>query len=366
MAAPEASFEEPLLQIRRRIEELEGYPEGSGQEKELAQLRAELQRATAEVYGRLSRWQKTLVARHPERPYTLDYIRALTTDWIEVHGDRAFADDPAIVAGFATFAGRSVAILGHQKGRGTKERIWRNFGQPRPEGYRKALRVMRLAERFRRPILTFVDTPGAYPGLDAEERGQAEAIARNLIEMADLRVPIVVTVTGEGGSGGALALGVGDRVLMLEFAVYSVISPEGCAAILWKDQDKKEIAAEAMRITAPVRGPPGRARPPRGGGVPGPAPAPPPPPPPRLPSRQRTSKRPATRRIWRACWHVAGARTRRRRRPFWRRAPTSCTPLGSSRVPPRPSNGCSPPAPTANGSRWSATTTWTASPPRRC
>jgi acetyl-CoA carboxylase carboxyl transferase subunit alpha len=251
MAAPEVSFEEPLLQIRRRIEELEGYPEGSGHDKELAQLRSELEKATAEVYGRLTRWQKTLVARHPERPYTLDYIRALTTDWVEVHGDRAFADDPAIVAGFATFAGRSVAILGHQKGRGTKERIWRNFGQPRPEGYRKALRVMRLAERFRRPILTFVDTPGAYPGLDAEERGQAEAIARNLIEMADLRVPIVVTVTGEGGSGGALALGVGDRVLMLEFAVYSVISPEGCAAILWKDQEKKEVAAEAMRITAP-------------------------------------------------------------------------------------------------------------------
>jgi len=214
-------------------------------------LRADLARQTAEVYGSLSRWQKTLVARHPERPYTLDYFQYLFTDWVELHGDRAFGDDPAIVAGFATFRGRSVCAIGHQKGRGTKERILRNFGQPRPEGYRKALRIMHLAEKFHRPILTFVDTPGAYPGLDAEERGQAEAIARNLIEMASLRVPVVVTVTGEGGSGGALALGVGDRVYMLEYAVYSVISPEGCAAILWKDQDKKAEAAEAMKVTAP-------------------------------------------------------------------------------------------------------------------
>ncbi len=173
------------------------------------------------------------------------------SDWVEVHGDRAFADDPAIVAGLATFRGRSVAVIGHQKGRDTKERILRNFGQPRPEGYRKALRVMKLAERFGRPVLTFIDTAGAYPGLDAEERGQAEAIARNLIEMAALRVPILVTVTGEGGSGGALALGVGDRVFILEYATYSVISPEGCAAILWKDQDRKADAAEAMRLTAP-------------------------------------------------------------------------------------------------------------------
>jgi acetyl-CoA carboxylase carboxyl transferase subunit alpha len=247
----EAQFEEPLVELRRRIEELEGYPEGSGRERELAGLRSELERRTREIYGGLSRWQKTLVARHSDRPYTLDYVAALTEEWVELHGDRAFSDDPAIVAGFARFRGRPVAILGHQKGRGTRERIARNFGQPRPDGYRKALRVMRLAERFGRPILTFVDTPGAYPGLDAEERGQAEAIARNLIEMAELRVPIVVTVTGEGGSGGALALGVGDRILMLEYSVYSVISPEGCAAILWKDQEKRAQAAEAMRVTAP-------------------------------------------------------------------------------------------------------------------
>jgi len=251
MQPNDSSFEEPLAELRRKIEELEGYPAGSGHERELAQLRADLDRQTIEVYGQLSRWQKTLVARHSERPYTLDYFQYLFTDWIELHGDRAFGDDAAIVAGFASFRGRSVCAIGHQKGRGTKERISRNFGQPRPEGYRKALRIMRLAEKFHRPVLTFVDTPGAYPGLDAEERGQAEAIARNLIEMASLRVPIIVTVTGEGGSGGALALGVGDRVFMLEYAVYSVISPEGCAAILWKDQDKKAEAAEAMKITAP-------------------------------------------------------------------------------------------------------------------
>ncbi len=245
------TFEEPLIELRRKIEELEGYPEGSGHEREIERLRTTLRKQTDEIYGRLSRWQKTLVARHAERPYTLDYIQHLMADWVEIHGDRAFADDPAIVAGLASFRGRSVAVIGHQKGRGTRERIQRNFGQPRPEGYRKALRVMKLAERFRLPVLTFVDTPGAYPGIGAEERGQAEAIARNLIEMAALEVPIVVTITGEGGSGGALALGVGDRILMLEYAIYSVISPEGCAAILWRDQDKKAEAAEALRLTAP-------------------------------------------------------------------------------------------------------------------
>ncbi|HEY4565509.1 MAG TPA: acetyl-CoA carboxylase carboxyltransferase subunit alpha, partial [Thermoanaerobaculia bacterium] len=221
------------------------------QEKELERLRTSLRKSTSDVYGGLSRWQKVLVARHQDRPYTLEYVQALMTDWVEVHGDRGFGDDPAIVAGFATFRGRSVAVIGHQKGRDTKERIWRNFGQPRPEGYRKALRVMKMAEKFGLPVLTFIDTAGAYPGLDAEERGQAEAIARNLIEMAVLEVPIIVTITGEGGSGGALALGVGDRVLILEYATYSVISPEGCAAILWKDQDRKAEAAEAMRMTAP-------------------------------------------------------------------------------------------------------------------
>ena len=247
----EAPFEEPLVEIRQRIEELEAYPPGSGREKEIQQLKGELDKRTGEIYGRLNRWQKTLVARHAQRPHTLDYIDRLMEDWVELHGDRAFGDDPAIVAGLATFRGRSVAVIGHQKGRSTRERIRRNFGQPRPEGYRKALRVMRLAQRFGIPVLTFVDTPGAFPGMGAEERGQAEAIARNLREMAALKVPIVVTVTGEGGSGGALGLGVGNRVLMMEYAIYSVISPEGCAAILWKDQGKREIAAEAMKITAP-------------------------------------------------------------------------------------------------------------------
>jgi acetyl-CoA carboxylase carboxyl transferase subunit alpha len=245
------SFDEPLVQLRRRIRELEGYPSGSGQEKELDRLRATLKRTTAEIYGSLNRWQRVQVARHPERPYTLDYIGYLMSDWVELHGDRAFSDDAAIVSGFANFSGRSVAVIGHEKGRDTRERIHRNFGQPRPDGYRKALRVMKLAEKFGRPILTFIDTAGAYPGIDAEERGQAEAIARNQLEMARMRVPIVVTITGEGGSGGALALGLGDRVFILEYGTYSVISPEGCAAILWKDQERKAEAAEAMRLTAP-------------------------------------------------------------------------------------------------------------------
>ncbi len=251
MAISDSAFDEPLNELRRKIKELEGFPAGSGQEKELERLRNTLRKSTSDVYAGLSRWQKVLVARHQDRPYTLEYVQALMTDWVEIHGDRGFGDDPAIVAGLATFRGRSVAVVGHQKGRDTKERIWRNFGQPRPEGYRKALRVMKMAEKFGLPVLTFIDTAGAYPGLDAEERGQAEAIARNLIEMAVLEVPIIVTVTGEGGSGGALALGVGDRVLILEYATYSVISPEGCAAILWKDQDRKAEAAEAMRMTAP-------------------------------------------------------------------------------------------------------------------
>ena len=246
----DSQFEEPLNELRRRIKELESYPEGSGHESELLQLRSTLHKTAKDIYSKLNRWQKTLVARHFDRPYTLGYIEHLMTDWVEVHGDRAVADDPAIVAGLANFRGRPVAVIGHQKGRGTRERIHRNFGQPRPEGYRKALRVMKLAERFGKPVLTFIDTPGAYPGIGAEKRGQAEVIARNLIEMADLRVPIIVTITGEGGSGGALALGVGNRVYMLEYSVYSVISPEGCAAILWKDQDRKADAAEALRLTA--------------------------------------------------------------------------------------------------------------------
>ncbi|MEM7582006.1 MAG: acetyl-CoA carboxylase carboxyltransferase subunit alpha [Acidobacteriota bacterium] len=248
--AEEKNFEAPLAELRRRIEELEGYPEGSGHEAELEQLRSTLEKKAREVFSRLDPWQTTLVARHFDRPYTLDYIEHLLDDWVEIHGDRAFADDPAIVGGFGTFRGRSVAIVGHQKGRGTKERIFRNFGQPRPEGYRKALRIFKMAEKFGLPVITLIDTPGAYPGIGAEERGQAEAIARNLIEMADLKVPIIVTVTGEGGSGGALALGVGNRVFMLEYSIYSVISPEGCAAILWKDQERKAEAASALRLTA--------------------------------------------------------------------------------------------------------------------
>ncbi|HEV8202152.1 MAG TPA: acetyl-CoA carboxylase carboxyltransferase subunit alpha, partial [Candidatus Polarisedimenticolia bacterium] len=204
-----------------------------------------------EVYGRLTPWQRTLVARHPRRPYTLDYIHLLFTEFREVHGDRKYADDPAIVAGLALYKGMPVMVVGHQKGRDTKEKVRRNFGMPRPEGYRKAIRVMEMAEKFDRPIFTFVDTPGAYPGRGAEERGQAEAIAHSLRVMARLKVPIVVTVTGEGGSGGALAIAVGDRILMLEHSVYSVISPEGCAAILWSDQGKARDAAKAMRVTAP-------------------------------------------------------------------------------------------------------------------
>jgi acetyl-CoA carboxylase carboxyl transferase subunit alpha len=250
MSSNENEFEQPLVELRKRIEELEGYPAGSGHEAELERLRSTLRKTTREIFAKLTPWQKTLLARHFDRPYTLDYVGSLMEDFVEIHGDRAFSDDKAIVAGLATFRGRSVAVVGHQKGRGTSERIRRNFGQPRPEGYRKALRVFHLAERFRLPIVAFIDTPGAYPGIGAEERGQAEAIARNLIEMASLKTPIVVTVTGEGGSGGALALGIGDRVFMLEHSIYSVISPEGCAAILWKDQNKKSEAAAALKLTA--------------------------------------------------------------------------------------------------------------------
>ena len=250
MQGEESQFEEPILKIRRRLEELEALPDDGSHRREILRLRERLLRTTEEVYSRLTPWQKTLVARHAQRPYTLDYVQALMGDFVELHGDRRFADDEAIVAGFGTFGDRPVAVIGHQKGRDTKEKIRRNFGMPRPEGYRKALRVMKLAEKFRRPVLTLIDTSGAYPGIDAEERGQAEAIATNLIEMARLRTPIIVTVTGEGGSGGALALGLGDRVMMMEYAVYSVISPEGCAAILWKDAQKKREAAEALRMTA--------------------------------------------------------------------------------------------------------------------
>jgi len=250
MSADPTQFEEPILRIRRRIEELSAMEAEPAIQTEIAELQSKLTRVSDEIYSNLTPWQKTLVARHPQRPYTLDFINLLIEDWGEIAGDRKFADDPAIVAGFGRFRGIPVCVIGHQKGRNTKEKIIRNFGQPRPEGFRKALRVMKLAEKFKLPILTFIDTQGAYPGLGAEERGQAEAIAVNLREMAALQVPVVITVIGEGGSGGALALGVGDRVIMLEHAVYSVISPEGCAAILWKSSAAAPDAAAAMKITA--------------------------------------------------------------------------------------------------------------------
>jgi acetyl-CoA carboxylase carboxyl transferase subunit alpha len=246
---PGPSFLAPLEELRQRLAEAERAG-GPGGRAEAARLRTQLEDEARRVTANLTPWQQCQVARHPDRPFCLDYVRGLFTDWVEIHGDRSFADDPAIVAGLARFDGDSIAVVGHQKGRDTRERLYRNFGQPRPEGYRKALRVMRIAEKFGRPIISLVDTQGAYPGIDAEERGQAEAIAHNLREMASLTVPIVVVVTGEGGSGGALAIGIGDRILMLEHAIYSVISPEGCAAILWKDQTQVQQAASALRLTA--------------------------------------------------------------------------------------------------------------------
>jgi acetyl-CoA carboxylase carboxyl transferase subunit alpha len=243
-------FEEPIVRLRREIEELSALEAEPARQAEIAELQQKLTKVASEIYSNLTPWQKTLVARHPQRPYTLDFIALLFEDWSEIHGDRKFGDDPAVVTGFARFKGQPCCVVGHQKGRNTKEKILRNFGQPRPEGFRKVLRVMQMAEKFRLPIFSFVDTQGAYPGVGAEERGQAEAIAVNLREMAGLQTPIIVTVLGEGGSGGALALGVGDRVLMLEHSVYSVISPEGCAAILWKNSAAAPEAAAAMKITA--------------------------------------------------------------------------------------------------------------------
>jgi len=231
--------------------ELRRYPESMQRDVRLERLEKKLAETRGDIYGNLSRWQTTLVARHPRRPYTLDYIGQLFTDFVELRGDRLYRDDPAIVAGLAEFGGRSVAIVGHQKGRNTSQKLHRNFGMPNPEGYRKAVRVMRMAERFGLPILTFIDTPGAFPGSGAEERGVAESIAVSLREMASLRVPIIATVIGEGGSGGALAIGVSNRVNMLEHSVYSVISPESCSSILWRDADHTEEAAEALRLTAP-------------------------------------------------------------------------------------------------------------------
>jgi len=244
------NVEHPIQELEKRIEDLTGIPGGEDRSAERDRLRQELQDLRGEIYSHLSAWQKAQVARHAKRPYTLDYIQALFANFVELHGDRKFADDPAIVGGFATYQGMPVAVLGHQKGRDIKEKIRRNFGMPSPDGYRKSLRLMKLAEKFGRPLFSFIDTPGAYPGRGAEERGQAEAIAINLREMSQLAVPVIVTVTGEGGSGGALAIGIGDRVNMLEHSIYSVISPEGCAAILWSDATKAPEAARAMRITA--------------------------------------------------------------------------------------------------------------------
>jgi acetyl-CoA carboxylase carboxyl transferase subunit alpha len=247
----EDNFEAPIVELEKRLDTLSGMGDEDATRRKREKLERELEELRTKVFAGLSPWQKTLVARNARRPYTLDYVGYFIEEFVEIHGDRKYADDPAIVTGLGLFHGRPVSVVGHQKGRDTKEKIYRNFGMPRPEGYRKALRLMRMSEKFGRPILSFIDTPGAYPGIGAEERGQAEAIAYNLREMAKLRVPVVVTVTGEGGSGGALAIGVGDRVNILEYAIYSVISPEGCAAILWKDASRNREAASAMKITAP-------------------------------------------------------------------------------------------------------------------
>ena len=237
-----------IERLEKDVEELRRLASTDESEEEVERLKREVLELRREFYTHLGPWQRAQIARHPQRPYTLDWINLMLTDFVELHGDRGFGDDKALITGLAKFRGRPVAIIGHQKGRDTKQRVVRNFGQPKPEGYRKALRIMELAAKFGRPVLTFIDTPGAYPGIDAEERGQGEAIARNLREMARLPVPIIVTVTGEGGSGGALAIAVGDRVNILENGFYSVISPEGCASIIWRDSTKAETAAIAMKI----------------------------------------------------------------------------------------------------------------------
>ncbi len=246
------SFEQPIAELDAKIEELRCVQDDSAVDisDEITKLAQKSKQLTREIYSKLTPWQVSQIARHPNRPYTLDYINEIFTDFHELHGDRSFADDPAIVGGLARFDGMPCVVMGHQKGRDVKERSFRNFGMPRPEGYRKALRLMRMAEKFGLPIFTFVDTPGAFPGIDAEERGQSEAIGRNLFVMADLKVPIIATIIGEGGSGGALAIAVADTVQMLQYSVYSVISPEGCASILWKTAERANEAAEALGLTA--------------------------------------------------------------------------------------------------------------------
>jgi acetyl-CoA carboxylase carboxyl transferase subunit alpha len=245
-------FEQPLAELEAKISELRNVSDDNAMniDDEIHRLEEKLKIKTKQIFAKLNDWQIAQLARHPKRPYTQDYIDLLTESFDELHGDRAFADDPAIIGGLAQFNDKAVMIIGHQKGRSTKEKIKRNFGMPRPEGYRKALRLMKMAERFNIPILTFIDTPGAHPGISAEERGQNDAIARNLAEMSDLRVPIICTVIGEGGSGGALAIGVGDCTMMLQYSTYSVISPEGCASILWRTAEKANVAAEALSITS--------------------------------------------------------------------------------------------------------------------
>lgn len=245
-------FEQPIAELEEKIEQLRYVQDDSAVDisDEIGRLEAKSAALVKDIYAKLTPWQIAQVARHPQRPYTLDYIGMIFSDFVELHGDRAFADDPAIVGGLARFNGQSCVVIGHQKGRDTKEKIYRNFGMPRPEGYRKALRLMRLAEKFGMPIFTFVDTPGAYPGIGAEERGQSEAIGRNIYVMAELKVPLIATIIGEGGSGGALAIAVGDVVMMLQYATYSVISPEGCASILWKSAEHAPKAAETLGITA--------------------------------------------------------------------------------------------------------------------
>jgi len=251
MAKMVLEFEKPIIELEQKMEEMRRYADNPDIAVEIGKIEKRVNQLQLAVYAGLTRWQKVQLARHPDRPYTLDYIAMMTKDFIELHGDRHYRDDKAIVGGFAHIDDRKVMLIGHQKGRDTKSNVYRNFGMPNPEGYRKALRLMKLAEKFGIPVVTLLDTPGAFPGLEAEERGQAEAIARNLLEMARLRVPIVVAIIGEGASGGALGIGVGDRILMMENSWYSVISPESCSSILWRSWDYKEQAAEALQLTAP-------------------------------------------------------------------------------------------------------------------
>ncbi|MAT58428.1 MAG: acetyl-CoA carboxylase carboxyltransferase subunit alpha [Melioribacteraceae bacterium] len=250
MAKNTLDFEKPIIDLEKKIEEMKAYEDNLDIKDEISKLEQKVDQLKKNVYENLTRWQRVQLARHPERPYTLDYIYMMTKDFVELHGDRLFKDDKAIVSGFAEIDEYKVMIIGHQKGRDTKSNLYRNFGMPNPEGYRKALRMMKLAEKFNRPVITFLDTPGAFPGLEAEERGQAEAIAKNLLEMSRLKVPIIVVIIGEGASGGALGIGVGDRILMLQNTWYSVIAPESCSSILWRSWEYKEQAAEALKLTA--------------------------------------------------------------------------------------------------------------------